>query len=212
VNDVMQRFLGALSLTALMLGLTAVTQVQPQTSKDVLHSFQTDFLNSPLQPGLKSDLKPEIEDQHILTRAEFARILVTNIPLPSAPQAPLPIADLPPSHWAYDEVQTVLQSGLMTKYQNGQFHPNEPLTRAEGFSILAKAQGKTLSPTPPATPDLLKHYPDAGQIPIWARGTIAHALRSGLLNVRKGDRINPLTPMTVGDLAYALKVYLKAKP
>jgi S-layer homology domain len=206
----MERFLGALSITLLLTGLAAATQLQmPSNSLD--RAVQAGLM-TPQSNG--TDGTSDIN--MVLSRAELASILVKAFHLdrqsfqssslqPSV--AAIQLQDVPPSYWAYQDIQLVLQNGIMSGYREGRFYPDQRITRAEAFAIFAQAFGVFQFPEPTVS-QVLAQYPDAVQIPRWARKPMATALREGFVNT-KNDRIDPLSPMTRGDMAYALSVYLR---
>ena len=68
-----------------------------------------------------------------ITRAEMAAILARTVAVGTGIKADY--ADLQQTHWAYDEIQQVIQSGLMKGYPDGQFKPDQRMTRAELAAI-----------------------------------------------------------------------------
>jgi S-layer homology domain len=203
----MERFLGALSITLLLTGLAAATQLQmPSSSLD--QAVQVGLMTP--QPDGRSNINT------VLSRAELASILVKAFHLDrqsfhalpfQASAAAVQLEDVPPSYWAYRDIQLVLQNGIMSGYREGRFYPDQRITRAEAFAIFAQAFGVFQFPEPTVS-QVLAQYPDAIQIPRWARKPMATALHEGFVNT-KNDRIDPLSPMTRGDMAYALSVYLR---
>jgi S-layer homology domain len=207
----MERFLGALSITLLLTGLAAATQLQMPSSS----------LDQVVQAGLMTPQSDGTSDINtVLSRAELASILVKAFHLDrqsfQQPFHPLPfqtssaavqLQDVPSSYWAYRDIQLVLQNGIMSGYREGRFYPDQRITRAEAFAIFAQAFGVFQFPEPTVS-QVLAQYPDAIQIPSWARKPMATALHEGFVNT-KNDRIDPLSPMTRGDMAYALSVYLR---
>ncbi|WP_088893245.1 S-layer homology domain-containing protein [Leptolyngbya ohadii] len=195
----MERFIGALSLTLLLSGLAAVVQVSPSQNST------PNLLNAEILPALKGDLA---QADAAVSRAELANILVTTFKLRSAHKtaAVSALADVPTSHWAYKDIQTVVEKGIMTVYPGEKFLPDRQLTRAEAFSVLAKAAGSTQQSDQLAS-GILANYADSHQVPRWARQPIASALHRGLVNIRSDQRIDPLSTMTRADIAYALRKY-----
>ncbi len=149
-----------------------------------------------------------------LTRAQLAsiinktfRVSERSIPPEVALRDPQMPSDVPPAHWAYDDVRTVLKHGVMQGYREGYFHPDHPVSRAEALAIFAQAYG-VYQYNDATVQDILAEYPDAPQVPEWAKKAMATALRQGFVNARPGEAIRPLQPMTRGDMAYALNEYL----
>jgi hypothetical protein len=148
----------------------------------------------------------------ILSRAELASLLVRTFELEKRQALvgtnDFALRDVPSSHWAYRDIQIVLKTGVMNGYRDGMFFPNQRVNRAEGLAILAQAYGVFQFPQTNIN-ELLAKYPDAGQIPEWARKSIATAIYEGFVNISPNNQIKPLEPMTRGDMAYALSQYLE---
>ncbi len=161
-----------------------------------------------MNPYPDGNFRPE----RILSRAELASILVKTFQLDQRTpqqQAAIPLQDVPSSHWAYNDIQLVLKNNIMTGYRPGQFFPNQRVTRAEAFSILAQAYG-VFQFADDTVAEVLSQYPDADKIPSWARKSMATALYEGFVNIDPTTKqMNPLEPMTRGDMAYALSKYLE---
>jgi hypothetical protein len=195
----MERFVGALSLTLLLSGLAAVAQVSPSQTPT------SNLINAEILPALKGDLA---QADAAVSRAELANILVTTFQLDPAKQtaAAPALADVSVSHWAYKDIQTVVKSGIMTVQPGGKFLPDHRVSRAEAFSVIAKASGSVQDLDPTAT-GILANYADSYQVPPWARQQIAAALHRGFVNIRSDQRIDPLSVMTRADMAHALRQY-----
>lgn len=197
----MERFIGALSLTFLLSSLAAVAQVAPTH----------DPVNLGIKSGLSFFSKDLSETNTLLSRAELASILVKTFHLDKQPPtSEIPLQDVSSTHWAYRDIQLVLSNGIMAGYRQGRFFPDQRMTRAEAFSILAQAHGIFQFSEPTVT-EILAKYPDAAQIPAWARKPMATALAEGFINIRQEQRIDPLSPMTRADMSYALNQYLSRR-
>jgi S-layer homology domain len=194
----MERVIGAISLTVLLMGLTAVAQVQPESPNPL----------SKLSPASRALLDPalnQLPTNSPLSRAELAQLLVKTFQLRPTPK-PTKAIDVPDSHWAKSEIQTVLSRGIMSRDRQGNFHPNQLVPRTEALTALAKAQGKKVL-SEQAINDILSRYPDATQIPAADRGAIAMSLQTGIFPLESG-KIAPMTPITRSDMVHALSVYL----
>ncbi|WAL59803.1 S-layer homology domain-containing protein [Thermocoleostomius sinensis] len=196
----MERFMSALSLTLLLTGLFTIAQVQSPP----------EAANRAVEVGLTTDFDGKVRHEETISRAELAHILVKTFELHERSPQPQPIAtihDVPPSHWAYDDIQLVLRHGIMTGYREGQFYPEQRVTRAEAFAIFAQAHG-VFQFSDQAIDRVLAPYPDAKKIPYWARKPMATAVHEGFVNLKTYNRLDPLSPMTREDLAYAITLYL----
>lgn len=199
----MQRFLSALSLTILLYGVSAVAQVQTPLMNPIDRVVAEGWMSRSASGDFRAN--------EIVTRAELASILVRafqlNQRIPNQTGI-ITVQDVPTTHWAYDDIQTVLRTGVMTGYGDNRFLPEQRINRAEGFAIFAQSYG--VAQLPDSTIDeILSTYTDASEIPGWARKAVATALYAGFVNVGVDNRIDPLQPMTRGDLAYALSEYLE---
>jgi ribosomal protein L27 len=127
---------------------------------------------------------------------------------PVATKENIKVADVPSSHWAYNDIQVVLKTDIMKGYRGNLFFPNQRVTRAEALAIFAQAYG--VFQFPDATVNqILSSYPDSESIPAWARKAIATVASEGFLNTDEQGNISPLQPMTRGDVAYVLSQYLE---
>lgn len=161
---------------------------------------------------LISDTPQEtVTEQKVVTRAELAKILVDQMQLEQRPNAAKPdvsVPDVPQSHPAYQAIQVAIKTGVMNSYRDGMFFPNQTINRAEGFAIFAQADGLFPLYFPFTAEGILARYPDALEIPNWARKGVARALRNGFVNVDPlTNQIYPLNPMTQADIDYALRQY-----
>ncbi|MBD2055761.1 S-layer homology domain-containing protein [Oculatella sp. FACHB-28] len=198
----MKRFLSAFSLTFMLYGTSAIAQAQ----------VVSDPVDRVVNAGLMSrSANGDFRADALLSRAELASILVKTFQLDrrNPDQAMvIQMQDVPESHWAYNDIQTVLRNGIMTGYREGRFFPEQRVSRAEAFSIFAQAYGVFQFPNE-TIDEILAQYPDSTDIPAWARRSMATALYEGFVNVDASSQIGPLRPMTRGDMAYGLSRYLE---
>lgn len=161
---------------------------------------------------MNKDASGNFNADGLVSRADLAMILVKTFGLERRKTAQKPdreVPDVPKSYWAYSAIQTALKTGTMSGYRDGMFFPNQRVTRAEALAIFAQAYGVFQFPEPSIS-EILANYPDAGEIPNWARKSLATALYEGFVNIDLAtNKINPLKPMTRGDIAYALIKYLE---
>jgi len=188
---------------ALVQGVPMAVQAQPII----------DPIDRVVNAGLmKKDASGNFNAEGLVSRAELATILVKTFGLERRKTAQKPDMELPDvakSYWAYSAIQTAFKTGTMSGYRDGLFFPNQRVTRAEALAIFAQAYGVFQFPDATVA-EILAKYPDAGEIPSWARKSLATALYEGFVNIELGtNKINPLKPMTRGDIAYALSKYLE---
>ncbi len=191
-----------------MLSLAVILQV-PTLVKAEDFSYVEKVVSAGL---MTKDSSGNFNPDRILSRAELASLLVNTFELDKRQAVretdDFALKDVPSSHWGYRNIQIVLKTGVMNGYRDGMFFPNQRVSRAEGLAILAQAYGVFQFPQNSINEILAKH-PDAGQIPAWARKSLATALYEGFVNLHPNNQIKPLDPMTRGDMAYALSQYLE---
>ncbi|MBD1920245.1 S-layer homology domain-containing protein [Microcoleus sp. FACHB-831] len=204
----MRRLLGTLSLLALLQAFPAVVYAQNQPA--------TQQPNDPISQVVAAKLMTPYPDgkfrpEQVISRADLASILVKTFQLDKRVAAQqrilVQVPDVPTTHWAYNDIQTVLKTGIMKGYRGNLFFPNQKINRAEAFSIIAQAYGVFQFPDQ-TVQQILARYPDSAQLPGWAKKSMATALYEGFVNTDQNGNLAPNNPMTRGDMAYALSQYL----
>ncbi len=209
------RFRDRSARAALLPWQTAQTPPNPSPVPPQLvsPSPSTDPVATVVAAGLMSkDADGNFHGERALTRAQLASILVKTFQLEKRIpkiQGTILIGDVPPSHWAYGDIQTVLRTETMGGDRRGVFSPDRTLKRSEGFAIFAQAYGVFQLDEATVT-EVLSAYSDSAAIPSWFRKAIATALNEGFVNI-VNNRIDPNGTMTRGDMAYALARYLLLK-
>ena len=147
--------------------------------------------------------------EKLMSRAELAAIMVKTFRLDkrNLPKEDVEVTDVRSSHWAYQDIQTVLKTKIMRGYRGNLFFPNQRVTRAEGLAIFAQAYG-VFQFSDATVADILSDYSDVESIPSWSKRAIATVVAEGFVNDVDG-KLLPLKPMTRGDMAYLLSQYLE---
>ncbi len=171
----------------------------------------TDAIDKVRQQGLMTVYRDgQFHPERSLTRAELATLLVKTFRLNTREVTnPLSVLlnDVPPTHWAASDIETVVHQGIMSGYRPHLFYPNQAVTRAEAYAIFAQAYGvQQLENT--AVNLTLSQYLDADQVPVWSKKAIATALKNGFVETLPPAKLHPLQPMTRGSMAIALNQYL----
>lgn len=140
--------------------------------------------------------------QGLVTRAEFSSMLVKALGLNPASAGTPTFHDVPRNNWAFQSIETVRASGLVSGYPNGSFMPSRSISRAEAMATLANASRMPM-PNDAAINQVLSGYRDAGTIPGWARPAVAATIQNGIYanDPSAGNAINPLQPATRADVA-----------
>lgn len=153
----------------------------------------------------------EFHPEKTISRAELASIVVKAFDLKDRERdlsKKVTLKDVPPEHWAYQDIALVANLGVMKGYRNGLFYPNHPISRAEALAVIAQAYG-VYQFDESIISAILSNYPDASQIPDWAKKAVATSLKAGFVDTPPSGKIRPLQPMTRGEMAYALYQYLQ---
>ncbi|PPS44912.1 S-layer homology domain-containing protein [Chroococcidiopsis sp. TS-821] len=184
----------------------AIAQTPPTTLST------SDAIQQVVAAGLMNNYADgQFHPERFMSRAELASILVKAFALDTRAAATqenlVEVQDVPASHWAFNNIQTVLKTGIMRGYRGNMFFPNQRVNRAEAFAIFAQAYGVYQFPDDTVA-EILTPYPDAASVPTWARRSLATALNEGFVNIDAQGNIRPLQPVTRGDMAYALSRYL----
>lgn len=86
----------------------------------------------------------EFKPTNRLTRAEFAALICRFAKLEKA-ETENPFSDVSESHWAYEYILSLAQSGLVEGYEDGTFKPENEITRAEVMTVINKILGRNPS-------------------------------------------------------------------
>lgn len=137
----------------------------------------------------------------LLTRAEFAKMVVLALKL-SPIQSPTPFyADVPRDHWGYSYIETASRADLFKGFPDGTFRPEEFVTREQILTVIARNAGWTLQPPEnPTFPDLGKDH--------WSYPYVEQAIQEDFLEKEDGritgELWGPGTPATRGQAALLL--------
>ncbi|WP_167858998.1 S-layer homology domain-containing protein [Paenibacillus cymbidii] len=122
---------------------------------------------------------------HTVTRAEFA-VMLMNTLKPQGEGAALTFTDTARiGYWAQKAVAQAVQAGIINGYEDGSFRPDEAITRAEMAAMLANAKGLSVES------NAATGFADDKDIPAWAKGAVAAAKESGLIEGKGSNAFDP---------------------
>ncbi|XID91923.1 S-layer homology domain-containing protein [Paenibacillaceae bacterium WGS1546] len=137
-----------------------------------------------------------------ISRAEFASILVRALGLSEDEAAP-PFADTA-GHWAEAAIAAAYARGIVQGYSADTFAPDEPVTREQIATIVAKALKLQASqPLPP--------FADREAISAWAVSAVAAAAEHGIVSGLPGNRMGPQAHATRAEAAAVIWRALEIK-
>lgn len=112
--------------------------------------------------------------------------------VPQAIAAGLRFKDVSASSWAFAAVADLSARGLVTGYEDGKFHPDSAITRAEYAKLICSALGiQPLAITSDPFKDVTTAY--------WAAGYVAAAVHQGWLIGYPGGLFKPEEPVSVAQ-------------
>ena len=106
-------------------------------------------------------------------------------------------SDVPQSHWA-------VSNGIMAGYPNNMFKPNQPISRAEAFAIMAKGINCPMDDC--KADEVLSQYCDGNTVPGWAKVPVAKVLESGgISDFPNANTISPNRDASRAEVASMLE-------
>lgn len=113
-----------------------------------------------------------------VSRAEMATMVVKGFNLNNDVSCPSNMfKDVPQSHWANKTIAKAVSNGIMSGYPNNMFKPNQPISRAEAFTIMAKGINCPMDEC--KADEVLSKYCDGDSVPNWAKVPVAKVLETG---------------------------------
>ncbi|RIE07670.1 hypothetical protein SMC6_01660 [Candidatus Cryosericum odellii] len=139
----------------------------------------------------KLNLAGVLSMQYDLAKAAYDIMRVRQL-VPQAIAAGLRFKDVPATSWAFTAVTDLSARGLVTGYEDGKFHPDNAVTRAEYAKLVCSALG--------VAPDAVTSDPFKDvTITHWAAGYIAAAVGKGWLTGYPGGLFKPDEPVSVAQ-------------
>jgi len=144
--------------------------------------------------------------EELLTRAQFASIIVRSLGLPETGNGSQNFTDVAPGAWYNRAVGTVYELGLMIGIGGGRFNPDGYVTWEQVMSILLRATAIT-EHTDRTAPNVAHLHIDFDDVSGWAQDSVVEYLRANLF-VHEG-KLRPVTPITRGEAAAAILRFLQ---
>jgi hypothetical protein len=135
----------------------------------------------------------------IITRAEFNAILIRTFDIDATPAGTL--NDVKPGTWYYEEVMKGYINGIAETDDNGNFRPNEPITREEIAKMLVETLKVIKKPLRSYQNSVLEKFRDKDQISPDAISSMASMVGEGLILGRTNTTIVPQGNATRAEAA-----------
>ena len=141
-----------------------------------------------------------------LTRAMVVTILYRIENEPVAGKADM-FGDVSSGQWFTKAVAWAAENGIVNGYSNGNFGPNDPITREQLATILYRYT-KFKSGSVEASRNYLNRFSDAGQVSAYAVEAMNWAVAGGLIN-GSGDKLMPTARASRAQVAAIIHRYLE---
>ncbi len=115
-------------------------------------------------------------------------------------------SDVRSNNWYYDDVVAAEVAGYIGGYVEGYFKPDNPITRQEVASILARLLNIT------STTEGLDKFTDVAQISDWSRGNIGAVVQEDLMRGMPDNKFMPLKNITRAEAIVSLDRALEYVP
>jgi len=99
------------------------------------------------------------------------------------------------NNWANDQINELAEAGIIKGYDDGTYHPAEPVTRVQVVTMLAR-----LLQWPPGEGQL--YFKDG--VPDWARDAVAAAVARGVVSGYPDQTFQPDRPVTRAEVSVIL--------
>ncbi len=186
---------------AMLLSTNAFAAV-PSDFSDFPTDWSAPAMTHAVQNGLLNGSDGKILPKGLLTRAQMATMV--NRAFASSAKASLTsFTDMVPGVWHYDEMAKSVRMGAF-QGADGKLNPNDPITREQAFTVLARAfglaDGKASS---------LDKFSDGAQVSSWARGAVAALVEQGYVTGADGA-LNPQSYITRAEFAQVMDALVAA--
>ncbi|MCL0081026.1 S-layer homology domain-containing protein, partial [Peptococcaceae bacterium] len=139
-----------------------------------------------------------------VTRAQAAALMVRAAGLETG-VATATFSDVGSDHWATAVIAVAEQAGYLAGFPDGTFRPEEPITRAQGISLVLRLAKADLPVIPlPALDDMASNH--------WAAPSVAAGLDAGMVVLAAGNRFAPDNAFTRAEMSRALALGLTLSP
>jgi hypothetical protein len=191
---------------------TYVVVTHSTTFSDVANHWSAQAINEmSARMIVKGTGDGQYRPSQMITRAEFAAVLVRGLGLPRT-TGDTSFSDVTARDWYSDAVQTAASNQLIAGYEDGTFRPNDTITREQAMVIIARAMTLTgLEATLPsiAVDETLLPYTDADSASAWALNGIARNLQAGVVYGKSHDTLAPLESVTRAEVAVIIRRLLQ---
>lgn len=155
--------------------------------RDISGHWAQDCINALAQRGIISGyLDNTFRPQADVSRGEYAAMMNQGFSAVEAERQGKDFVDISDDYWGQQAVQTAYRKGFVSGYPNGEFRPQQPVSRQEAFVSLASGLDYN---APDGAQSLLRAtFEDAAQIADYAEGKIAAVAENNALIAHPAPR------------------------
>lgn len=146
-----------------------------------------------------------------ITRAQFTAIIVRGLGLKTG-IGENQYSDVVQDEWYTEYIKTATDYNLISGYGNGQFGPNDKITRQQAMAIIARAMKLTnlcLDLEKAEVNSILAKFSDSKQIADFFEESIALLIKSGIVKGQSNQTIAPNDNITRAEVAVIIERLLK---
>jgi len=151
------------------------------------------------------------EPDREITRAEFAAIVVRALGL-RAGSGVSQFPDVTINSWYAGSIQTAVEYGLIFGYETGNFGPNDPITREQAMTIIARAMIQTNLNTIFTAQQIattLGAFADATDIADYAKAAVTACIQHGIVSGRTVTTVAPQAFISRAEVAVIVRRLLE---
>ncbi|MEK4370032.1 S-layer homology domain-containing protein [Paenibacillus sp. FSL R5-0473] len=182
----------------------------PQDFTDVkTHWGQADVNNIAARLDLKGNGDNTFSPGRSVTRSEFAEIVVLGLGLMRQEASQNNFPDVPTSAWYGNALAIADEFDIVRGYDDGKFYGNQPITREQGFAMVARAYRLIKSEAVVSqNTSALSEYKDGASVSNWAKADVAQLIEAGIIQ-GEGTHLSPKAPMTRAEVTALIARMLK---
>ncbi|MNI09609.1 Surface layer protein precursor [compost metagenome] len=148
-----------------------------------------------------------------VTRAEFATLLVRGLGLKSDSGANKGFSDVNADDWFSQAVYTAVNSGLISGYEDGTFHPMQSITHQEAITMISNALKFINASTKLDESERARYLLSMSELSLsvddWATDSTALAVKRNILNASNGFSFQKDSNATRGQTALLINKLLQ---
>ncbi|NCB43471.1 MAG: hypothetical protein EOM59_12760 [Clostridia bacterium] len=184
----------------------------PYEFKDIISHWAKASINNMGSRMVVSGVSEGIyEPDRNMTRAEFATIIVKALGLVPGEGTKV-FNDVRNSDWFCGYVKTAAEYSVIAGYNNGNFGPQDLITREQAMTMIARAMVITRLESdlqPENISKVLANYTDNGSISGYAINSIAECVKVGVVSGRTKTSIAPKERITRAEVAVIVERLLQ---